>query len=216
MKNNKMIGNFIVLAVIITVGFGCKYLKLNKSGETTEEPKTTEELRKTEITKDILTERLVAKGVKVTAETPNRKSNPPTLPEDLKKVEIREDDATSGKPNPLMLQLRFATGNNNFLLNNELQKSFGELASHLREIFKTREDNGIFIEGTNEIYKRITLSAYQKDIDDYKSKGIFVEDFEKLVDDLQNEGFDQIEIDVNENNLPPVKDVRKSRVKVSE
>ena len=82
-------------------------------------------------------------------------------------------------------------------------------------VFRLREENAVFIEGTNEVYKKITLPAYQKTIDEYNSKNIFVEDFEKLVDDLRNEGFDQIELDINEKNqIPDAPKIREqSRIK---
>lgn len=174
-----------VLVVLVCVGLGCKFLKLDEIREATEEPKTTA------ITKDILKERLGTRLVKI------------ALP------------AQSEKPNPLTLQIRFSTNNNNFLLNNESYDYFGVLANKLREIFRLREENAVFIEGKNEVYKKITLPAYQKTIDEYNSKNIFVEDFEKLVDDLRNEGFDQIELDINEENqIPDAPKIREqSRIK---
>lgn len=162
--------HFVVLSVIFLVGFGCKLFPLNNARESKVETKT-------EITKDILRERLVAKDIKTASE-------------------VRSD-----KPNPLTLNLKFGTQNDNFTLNKEYVESFGELTNKLKEIFKSREENGVFIEGTNEIYKKITLSAHDKIIDEYKSKRIFVEDFEKLVDDLRKEGFDQIELDFKEEKL---------------
>ncbi len=173
MQKNRKASHFIVMAIIFTVGFGCKFLKPEEIREGTEEPKTTA------ITKNILKERLTVRLVSIA---------PPVQNE---------------KPNPLTLQLRFLTNNNNFLLNSEGFDGFGELANKLGEVFKLREENGVFIEGTNEVYKKITLPAYQKTIDEYNSKNITVEDFEKLVDDLRNEGFNQIELDINEENQPP-------------
>lgn len=164
---------FIVLGIILAVCFGCKKFQLKDYIETPEETK------KTEITKDVLSERLIKRLVKPA------------------------EKVTSEKPNPLMLQLRFADRNNNFLLNRERFENFGALANSLKQIFKEREENGVFREGTNEVYKTITLPAYETIIDEYNSKNITVEDFEKLVDDLRNEGFDQIEFDINEENQIP-------------
>jgi TonB family protein len=163
----------VVLTLLIFVGFGCKNFQLKEYIETPEEPK------KTVITKDVLSERLTVRLVETVGEVP------------------------FGKPNPLTLQLRFANSKNEFLLNQERFENFGALANSLKQIFKDREENGIFIEGTNETYKKITLPAYQKTIDEYNSKNITVEDFEKLVDDLRIEGFNQIELDINEENQPP-------------
>lgn len=144
-----------------------------------EKIETIEEPKKTAITKEILRENLAAKGVKTAK-------------------------SRSEKPNPLMLQLRFSNRNNDYLLNQEYFDDYGGLVNLLNRIFREREANGVFKEGTNEIYKVITLPAYQKTIDEYNSKNIYVEDFEKLVDDLRNEGFDQIELDINEDNSPTV------------
>lgn len=169
----------IVLGIIFAVGFGCNKFRLEKYSETPEEPK------KTVITKEILSERFNT----MLAKTPNQ------LP--------------SGKPNPLTLQLTFSNNNKDFFLNQEYFENFGALANSLKQIFKDREENGIFIEGTNETYKKITLPAYQKKIDEYNSKNIFVEDFEKLVDDLRMEGFNQIEFDINEENqIPEIPTIR--------
>ena len=181
MQRNKICRHFTVLTIIFTVGFGCKFLKPDETVEKAKETKTTE------ITKEALKERLGAKGVKTASAAP------------------------TGKPNPLTLQIRFLTGNNNFLLNAEGYDNFGALANTLREIFRMREDNGVFIEGTNDVYKKITLPAYQSFIDDYNAKRIFVEDFEKLVDELRNEGFDQIELDTDERNLPAAPVIRERR-----
>lgn len=162
-----------VLMILTAVGLGCKSFQLKEFIETPEEPK------RTVITKDVLNERLTTRLVK------------------------KADVWSNEKPNPLTLQVKFANRNDEFLLNQSNFESFGKLADALKEIFKDREVNGVFIEGTNEVYKKITLPAYQKTIDEYNSKNITVEDFEKLVDDLRNEGFDQIEFDINEENQPP-------------
>jgi hypothetical protein len=121
--------HLVVLSVIFLVGFGCKLFPLNNARETEVETKVE---TKTDITKDILKERLGAKDVKIASEVP------------------------SDKPNPLTLHLKFRTQNDNFMLNQEYVDSFGELANKLKEIFKSREENGVFIEGTNEVYKKIT------------------------------------------------------------
>ena len=43
MQKNRKASHFIVMAIIFTVGFGCKFLKPDEIREGTEEPKTTEE-----------------------------------------------------------------------------------------------------------------------------------------------------------------------------
>lgn len=189
---------FLVFGIIFTIGFGCKNFRLKDYVEKAEEP------TKTAITKENLTERMTARLVKMTE--PIKKQSSAGSTTDAKKVDINEDLTSNLKPNPLMLQVRFLNGNNSFLLNGETMENFGKLANLLKEIFREREANGIFIEGTNEVYKKITLPAYENLIDEYNSKNIYVEDFEKFVDDLRNSGFDQIELDINEENykmLPP-------------
>lgn len=192
---------FLVLTIIFTVGFGCQNFRLKDYVEKAEEPV------KTAITKEILRERMTARLVKMTE--PIKKTSSANSPTDLKKIDINEDLTSSLKPNPLTLQIRFLSANNSFLLNSKPMEHFGKLANILKEVFKEREANGIFIEGTNIIYKKITLPAYQNLIDEYNSKNIFVEDFEKLVDDLRNAGFDQIELDINEENFNLVPNVPK-------
>lgn len=160
----------LILLIFFAVGLGCKTFQLKDYIETPEEPP------RTVITKDVLSERLTARFV------------------------TKADVRSSEKPNPLTLQIRFGTQNSNFILNQKGFDNFGKMAESLKQIFKDREQNGVFIEGTNKIYRKLTLPAYQKTIDEYNLKNITVEDFEKLVDDLRNEGFDQIEFDINEVN----------------
>ena len=62
-----------VLVVLVCVGLGCKFLKLDEIREATEEPKTTA------ITKDILKERLGARLVKIALPVQSEKPNPLTL-----------------------------------------------------------------------------------------------------------------------------------------
>lgn len=162
---------FMVLALILIAGFGCRFAGFAERAEPAGTPQTA-----TVITKEALKKRLGAKGVRTSLAIMRH------------------------MPNPLLLHLRFAGRNNEFFLNGERFDNFGALADTLREVFKDRENNGVIKEGTNEIEKTITLPAYQRYIDEYDSKNIHIEDFEKLVDDLQKEGFDQIELDLNEEN----------------
>ncbi len=125
---------------------------------------------KTAITRELLLERLEKKGVK------------------------QEPARSMERPNVNVLYLVFDGSNNKFKLNNEIFEPFTALLARLIEIRRVRESNGLFAEGTNEVYKKITLLASPMLIGDYNSTGIFVEDFEKLVDDLKKEGFDQLEL----------------------
>jgi hypothetical protein len=63
------------------------------------------------------------------------------------------------KPNPLWLVASVAE-NGDLLLNNEpagTVSNTGPLTKRLQEIFKAREDNGVFREGSNEIEKSVTI-----------------------------------------------------------
>ncbi len=181
MQRNKVWQHFFVLTIIFTVGFGCKFLKNDETIETKSEIKTTA------ITKETLEERLISKGVKLAPAAPTE------------------------KPNPLILHVKFSNRNDDFLLNIQYCDSFDEMATLLSEIFKRREEEGVLIEGTNDVYKKITLPAYQNYIDEYNAKNIFIEDFEKLVDDFRDAGFDQIELDIDERNFPLAPVVREKR-----
>ena len=163
--------NFTVLGIILTVCIGCRLFQIKELAQPVEVPK------KTVVTKENLKQNLAAQGIKMATVI------------------------TNDRPNPLTLQLKFSNRGNKYFLNQEYFDSFGELANTLNQVFREREKNGLLIEGTNEVYKIITLPAYQKTIDEYNSKNIYVEDFEKLVDDLRGEGFDQIELDINDENL---------------
>lgn len=159
---------FFALALISTFGFGCKFFNFGEKAEKVEIP------RQTVVTKEILSERLAAKGIKITEPVP------------------------LDKPFPLTLNVTFSTRKDNFLINREPYDDFAAMARQLDLIFKYREDDPVFIEGSNEIYKKITLPVYTSNLEEYTSKQIFVEDFEKLVDDLRNEGLDQIELEIND------------------
>lgn len=166
----------LVLGVIFLVGIGCKLSELTGKNEA---PTIAEAPATTVITKANLRQRLNARLVV------NAVKLPP------------------GKPNPLTLQLKFAGSNKDFLLNQEHYDNFGALVNTLKKILEDREYNGLFEEGTNDIYQIITLPAFQSTIDDYNSKKIYVEDLEKLVDDLRIAGFQRLELDTNEENQAP-------------
>jgi TonB family protein len=179
MQIYKLTTNILILTLVFSVGFGCKYLSAGKiTGKTTAVPTPTP-AQQTVIKKDVLKQRLAAKGIE-------------TVP--------APDGSGPLKPNPVTLHLRFAGSNSKFKLNQEEYGSFGELVGKLKEIFKDREAKGIFREGTNEVYQTITLPAYDEYIAEYNAQNIFVEDFEKLVDDLHKEDITEIALDLNEQN----------------
>ena len=63
------------------------------------------------------------------------------------------------KPNPLLLVVK-ADSSGNITLNNDpagTLRDTGPLMKLLKEVFKAREDNGVFRPGTNEIEKSVTV-----------------------------------------------------------
>lgn len=170
MKKEHLTTTFAVLLLIFTVGFGCNFIRaLKQEGNQNDREPSIE--TNTKITKDILRERLSRKNVNFIETSP------------------------SDKPNPLTLMIKILNGGSylKVRLNNE-EYDYDRLVSTLNLIFKERENNGAFREGTNEVDKRITLAASDDDIAFYEEKNIVVEDFEKLIDDLRKEGIDQISI----------------------
>jgi hypothetical protein len=166
---------FAFLIGVFSVSSGCNYFQSAKFSEKSKLPEKTEEIF-TKITKDVLKERLGKKGIE-------------TIP-------IRSADKIL-KPNPLTLNVKFVNGgvSPKLKLNNE-EYEFDELVKKLYAIFKERENYGVFREGTNEIEKEISLGASDGEIAYYDSNRIYVEDFEKLVDNLRKAGIDQIKLDV--------------------
>jgi TonB family protein len=133
-------------------------------------PAEISDAQKTAITRERLLERLSKKGVKQEATRSTQNSN----------------------INALFLE--FDGANNRFKLNRDSLGPFSALLAKLIEIRRDRESRGLFAEGTNEVYKKITFPASPELIGEYNADGIFIEDFEKLVDDLKKDGFDQLEL----------------------
>jgi TonB family protein len=116
-------------------------------------------------------------------------SPPPTIK--------KADGFPCDKPDPLTLRIKILKGYRDSFkasLNMEGYDLEG-LISKLNSIFKDRETNGVYREGTNEVEKRIRLAASDQNIADYEQSNVTVEDFERLIDDLQKNGIDQIAID---------------------
>jgi biopolymer transport protein ExbD len=73
-----------------------------------------------------------------------------------------EEQQTVVKPNPLTLVIAVNRETRGITLNNE---PFGDvtdtekLSTKLREIFKERENNGVFREGTNEVEKTVFIKS---------------------------------------------------------
>ena len=171
MKKEQLTTTIAVLLLIFSVGFGCSYIRaLKQEGNQNDHEPSIE--TNTKITKDILRERLSRKNVNFI------------------------ETSMSGKPNPLTLMIKILSGGSNLKVRlNQEDHEFDGLVSTLNMIFKDREGNGVFREGTNEIDKRISLAASDADIAFYENNNIVVEDFEKLIDDLRKEGIYQISVD---------------------
>lgn len=77
-------------------------------------------------------------------------------------AEPKDEQNVNVKPNPLTLVIAISKETKGITLNNE---PFGDvsdtekLGNRLREIFKERENNGVFREGTNEVEKTIFLKS---------------------------------------------------------
>ena len=109
--------------------------------------------------------------------------------------EVRLSDpsekAILGKPNPLILLAVLENGGRLTLNNEDMGMVSNKLQDRLSEIFKERENNGVFREGTNEIEKTVFLKA---------AKSSRYGDFIKLVEAVKGSRAEPIAIwfdDVN-------------------
>jgi biopolymer transport protein ExbD len=77
-------------------------------------------------------------------------------------AEPKDEVQTNVKPNPLTLVVAISKETKGITLNND---PFGDvsdtekLGNRLKEIFKERENNGVFREGTNEVEKTIFIKS---------------------------------------------------------
>ena len=79
----------------------------------------------------------------------------PAEPKDQQQVDV--------KPNPLTLVVTIDKDTKKVTLNNEPAGDVSDasaLTSKLQEIFKQRENNGVFREGTNEVEKTIFIKSH--------------------------------------------------------
>ncbi len=77
-------------------------------------------------------------------------------------AEPKEQQNLDVKPNPLTLVVSINKDTKQVMLNNEPAGDVSDassLTSKLDEIFKTRENNGVFREGTNEVEKTIFIKS---------------------------------------------------------
>jgi biopolymer transport protein ExbD len=77
-------------------------------------------------------------------------------------AEPKPEDQTVAKPNPLTLVIGINKSDNVITLNNEPAGDISdttELNGKLSKIFKDRENNGVFREGTNEVEKTVFIKS---------------------------------------------------------
>ncbi|HRA40734.1 MAG TPA: hypothetical protein PK108_09270 [Pyrinomonadaceae bacterium] len=178
MKNRNFVTIFLLLITIIAFGFGCASAQPDSKNA---QPKATV-LKTTKITKEILKTNLTGKNVQF--------------------VEKLSDNE---KPNPLFLSIKVvgsgADGKSPLMatLNSEAKQGVSELVTQLRSIFKMRADQGVFLEGKNEVDKRVNIPASEADIAFYNKENIYVEDLEKLIDALHKAEIDQISVNFVDN-----------------
>ena len=102
---------------------------------------------------------------------------------------IPEKNNSMPKPNPLFLAMNFDGAGKIKLNNSPVDRS--QLKVTLLRIFKDREQNGVFEEGANEVYKRLIL---------YPAPDVKYGDVIKLVDEL-NETLAKVEFGDLRNNV---------------
>jgi TonB family protein len=90
------------------------------------------------------------------------------------------DDSVMGRPNPLTLAVTVANGKPR--LNNETLENEEKLATLLADVFRQREENGVFRESSNEVEKTVYLSM--KDGDSSPKYG----DIVRMVNTLKGAG----------------------------
>jgi biopolymer transport protein ExbD len=77
-------------------------------------------------------------------------------------AEPKDQQDVNVKPNPLTLVVAINRETKNVTLNNEPYGDVSDLeklTNKLREVFKARENEGVFREGTNEVEKTIFLKS---------------------------------------------------------
>ena len=78
-------------------------------------------------------------------------------------AEPKDEQQVNVKPNPLTLVITIDKDTKKVLLNNEAAGDVSDaspLTAKLNEIFKARESNGVFREGTNEVEKTVFIKSH--------------------------------------------------------
>ena len=103
-----------------------------------------------------------------------------------------EDNQAPAKPNPLTLVVTVDKSNLGVLLNNEAAGDVSDtslLTNKLTDIFKQRENNLVFREGTNEVEKTVFLKS---------PRSIKYGDVVKVIDAIKLAGSDRVGLQVDD------------------
>ena len=107
-------------------------------------------------------------------------------------AEPKQQQNIEVKPNPLTLVVNIARDTRAVTLNNESAGTADDaepLTNKLREIFKTRESNGVFKEGTNEVEKTIFIKS---------PKSVHYGDVVKVIDAAKMAGAQPIGLQIDD------------------
>ena len=103
-----------------------------------------------------------------------------------------EDNQVEAKPNPLTLVVSVNKADMSVLLNNEAAGDVSDtslLITKLQEIFKQRENNLVFREGTNEVEKTVFFKS---------PRSVKYGDVIKVVDAVKLAGSDRVGLQVDD------------------
>ncbi len=202
MKKERLTASFAVLFLISAVCSG--YIRALGQDENQKDHQPPIQTN-TKITKDVLRQRLNGKNVNFIGTSPPDKPNPSNM-SDIPELVIKEAEIYPyDMLNPLLLRIKIINGYRNSFkaqLYGEEEYDFEGLVSKLNSIFRERETNAVYRDGTNIVEKKINLAASDEDIAYYEKNKITVEDFERLIDDLHKKGIDEISVDFVELRVP--------------
>lgn len=107
-------------------------------------------------------------------------------------AEPKDEPQDNPQVNPLTLVVAVNKSNGNVTLNNEAAGNVADteaLTNKLSQIFKDRENNGVFREGTNEVEKTVFLKA---------PKGIKYGEVVKVIDGVKTAGAQPIGLQIDD------------------
>jgi biopolymer transport protein ExbD len=107
-------------------------------------------------------------------------------------AEPKDQQDVNVKPNPLTLVVAINRNDRTVTLNNESAGSVDDpspLTAKLAEIFKTRENNGVFREGTNQVEKTLFIKS---------PKSVRYGDVVKVIDAAKQAGAEPIGLQIDD------------------